>query len=290
MSAARKLRAIRSASQAPRRGTGIPRRCGAAEPVRGRAALQGGVPNVADPGATGRDRSCKDAAGYQPPPPALPDGRPPPAGGAAHADRRLPRAGQSRWVVHAIGELPAAQGTGADEGLRAHRDGQAGHDGAARGLLYLADIGDDDPDRQIDDDPNDSAVVEAVGDLIDSVKQAVNSVVDAIEDAVGSIGAALAAAVNFARTRWRTSRRHCSRRAARSSTSSSGPAARRHVRVRQEDDPGDPRRRQGDVRRPERDRRPRRPGSRDGAPRDRPARPHARRAARLPGDARRSRS
>ena len=51
--------------------------------------------------------------------------------------------------------------------------------------------------RPIEDDPNDSAIVELVEDIVDAVKQAVDSVVDAIKNALKSIAEAFVAAVNF---------------------------------------------------------------------------------------------
>src|SRR5262249_5791430 len=109
------------------------------------------------------------------------------------------RAGQDRWVVHAIGELPAAQGRAMMKDFVLTESGKRDKKALREVWLYLADIGKTIPVRKIEDDDHDSAIVEAVGDLIDSVRQAVNSVIDAVEAAVGSIGAALAAAVDFAR-------------------------------------------------------------------------------------------
>ena len=56
------------------------------------------------------------------------------------------KAEQDRWVVHAIGELPVRAGPGADEGLRADRDRQEGHEGAPRGAPLPRGSGGDDRD------------------------------------------------------------------------------------------------------------------------------------------------
>ena len=64
-------------------------------------------------------------------------------------------------------------------------------------LLYLADLGATIEMRPVQDDPNDDVIVEAVGDLVDSLKQAVDSVVNAIKNALESIAEAFVAAVNF---------------------------------------------------------------------------------------------
>src|SRR5687768_10626146 len=90
------------------------------------------------------------------------------------------KADQDRWVVHAIGELPAAQGRALMKDFVLTEAGKQDTKAVREVLLYLADLGAKIETRPVEDDPNDSAIVEAVGDIVDAVKEAVDSVVDAI--------------------------------------------------------------------------------------------------------------
>src|SRR5207245_82945 len=108
------------------------------------------------------------------------------------------RVGQSRWVVHAIGELPAAQGRALMKDFALTPAGTPDKKSLREVWLYVAELGSTVPTRPIRQArETDSAVVEAVGDLVDDLKQAVDSVVDAVVNAVGAIGAALKAAIDF---------------------------------------------------------------------------------------------
>ena len=107
------------------------------------------------------------------------------------------KAGQERWVVHAIGQLPTAQGRSLMKDFVITDAGKHDRKAIREVLVYLAELGGTIETRPIADDPNDAAIVEAVGDIVDAVKEAVDSVVDAIKNAVQSIANALVAAVNF---------------------------------------------------------------------------------------------
>ncbi|MBA3475308.1 MAG: hypothetical protein H0T10_00955 [Actinobacteria bacterium] len=91
------------------------------------------------------------------------------------------KAEQDRWVVHSVGELPAAQGRALMKDFVLTERGKHDKKALCEVLLYLAELGDKIETRRVDDDPNDAAIVEAVGDIVDAVKEAVDSVVDAIK-------------------------------------------------------------------------------------------------------------
>ena len=106
------------------------------------------------------------------------------------------KAGQERWVVHALSELPAAQSRVMMRDFVLKEDGKKDKAAIKSVLEWLADMGSQIKTRPINDD-TDSAVVEWIEDAVDAIGEAVQSVVDAIVDAVESIGEALEAAVNF---------------------------------------------------------------------------------------------
>ena len=119
------------------------------------------------------------------------------------AERRALIAGTARpariaRIVHAIGELPAAQGPALMRDYVLDTRGRRDKAALREVWLYVAELGSTVTTRPVPpSELTDSAVVDAVGDLVDSLKQAVDSVVDAVVNAVGSIGAALDAAVDF---------------------------------------------------------------------------------------------
>ena len=107
------------------------------------------------------------------------------------------KAEQDRWVVHAIGELPSAQGRALMKDFVLTETGKKDTQGAPRGAPVPRGSGATIKTRPVEDDPNDSAIVELVEDIVDAVKQAVDAVVDAIKNALKSIAEAFVAAVNF---------------------------------------------------------------------------------------------
>ena len=90
------------------------------------------------------------------------------------------KAEQDRWVVHAIGELPSAQGRALMKDFVLTETGKKDKKALREVLLYLVDLGATIETRPVEDDPNDSAIVELVEDIVDAVKQAVDAVVSAV--------------------------------------------------------------------------------------------------------------
>jgi hypothetical protein len=109
-------------------------------------------------------------------------------------------AGQAQWIVHAIGQLPAAQARTVMGDFVLTPAGRKDREALAEVTEYLAHMGKAmyASKHAPDDGTHDAAVVDLVEDVADSVKQAVTSVVDAVEQVVGDIGSAIASAVDWA--------------------------------------------------------------------------------------------
>ena len=198
------------------------------------------------------------------------------------------KAEQDRWVVHAIGELPSAQGRALMKDFVLTETGKKDTKAVREVLLYLADLGATMKTRPVEDDPNDSAIVELVEDIVDAVKQAVDAVVDAIKNALQSIADALVAAFNFTVAQMANLAKALLAAGESIFNIVKGAleaAVADTLAFVKKVDQGDHRRGPCDVPGSERRRESRRRSAPDGAPCDRPARPPARRAALLDGDA-----
>jgi hypothetical protein len=112
------------------------------------------------------------------------------------------RAGQARGVVHAVGQLPRAQGRVLMKDLVLHPDGKIDHSGLQHVLYWLRDAGAE-IKRMEHGKPKaapdtDSAVVDFFEDVADDIANAINSVVDAVVNATKTLGQAIADMINWA--------------------------------------------------------------------------------------------
>ena len=129
------------------------------------------------------------------------------------------KAEQDRWVVHAIGELPSAQGRSLMKDFVLTETGKKDQKALREVALYVAELGATIVTRPVDDDQNDAAIVEAIGDLVDALKQAVDAVVSARSESSARSRRSSSPPSTSRPPRWRTSPRRYSPRADRSSTS-----------------------------------------------------------------------
>jgi NTP pyrophosphatase (non-canonical NTP hydrolase) len=110
-------------------------------------------------------------------------------------------AGQARGVVHAIGQLPRAQGRTLMRDLVLKKDKSVDRHALRDVLFYLRDAGAEIKRLQKGKPParpdTDEAVVDFFEDVADEIANAINSIVDAVVDAVQSLGQALADVVNW---------------------------------------------------------------------------------------------
>jgi len=110
-------------------------------------------------------------------------------------------AGQARGVVHAIGQLPRAQGRTLMRDLVLKEDKSVDRHALRDVLFYLRDAGAEIKRLEKGTPPappdTDAAVVDFFEDVADEIANAINSIVDAVVDAVKSLGQALADVVNW---------------------------------------------------------------------------------------------
>lgn len=111
------------------------------------------------------------------------------------------KAGQARGVVHAIGQLPRAQGRTLMCDLVLKEDKSVDKHALRDVLFYLRDAGAEIRRMQKGKPPapgdTDAAVVDFFEDVADEIANAITSIVDAVVNAVKSLGQALADVVNW---------------------------------------------------------------------------------------------
>ncbi|HKE97250.1 MAG TPA: hypothetical protein VKB34_23265, partial [Povalibacter sp.] len=112
------------------------------------------------------------------------------------------RAGQARGVVHAIGQLPRAQGRVLMNDFLMDKGKKVDRDSLRHVLYWLRDAGEQIVRMEKGQRPKppdtDSAVVDFFEDIADDIVSAINSIVDAVTNAVKSLGQAIADVITWA--------------------------------------------------------------------------------------------